>query len=217
MRTFLQYITIHSSIIKPIKELKSSLINNIISLPTYNNIIQRKAYYDMPDLLGNSPQLESCTSMLFRTIFTNRPSPKHTDFAPQDSTQSYQSMIYIFRCRYGYSKRPCSIQCSSRFSSGRYEEGIERIKGSVRQNDMSCSLTPSAQTIGLYNATSKRQSFTISVLRKSKRESDKLTTLPACKVSHKENTSNHNSYTPTSKHSSVVPLCFTFEESYEGV
>lgn len=216
MRNFLHYLSTHSSIIKPIKELKSSLIQNIVTFYSYNIILQRKSYYDMPELLGHAPELESCTDMVIRSLFTSRPSPRHIDFSPLDSTHSYQSLIYLLRCRYGYSKRPnCSLQCSSRFSSGRYEEGIEKIKGSVRQNDLSLSLTPTTQT-HISNHTEKGQSITISALHKSKRTSEKFGEAAVRKISNKEYVSNMSCHTPISKHS-VVPMSFTFEETYQGV
>lgn len=107
-----------SRIIRPLRIIKESLINKMITHKMYLTTLQRIYFYcslsRKNEAAVNFPE-ENCCDHLSRVLFTNRSNPYHYDYEPfsSDERVTYSNkIISTLRYRYGYSSRPLRATCS---------------------------------------------------------------------------------------------------------
>lgn len=121
IKSFIHYFTNCYTFEDYIYKLKKNIVKLTVSESNFNNIIQRQVYFKSKhckeikdqeeDSSNNEKDImnslhESCSSKIYRLLFTNAPPPNEYNYSFNNYTQdNFERVTLLLRQKYGYSYR----------------------------------------------------------------------------------------------------------------
>lgn len=84
-------------------QLKSNILDVTLGKKLYTKIVTRRTYY-IKHPNSKAPK-ETCTSKVYRTLFTHEPNPYHYDFVSPDPVKSLNESVVLMKQGFGYAER----------------------------------------------------------------------------------------------------------------
>lgn len=114
-----------------LNELKTKIIESIITFELYLSIRKKKQFFDENSLTNIQPPKEKCMTYVLRVLFSHYPPPYYCTYTPYIHRVNIEDILYTIRQRFGYSKRPTCAESSLHLHSSISRNSLKLQKSLV--------------------------------------------------------------------------------------